>query len=372
MPLMIGLMSGTSADGVTAALVEVRRTPRFAVRTRAWLDRPYPAGLRRRVLAARFGSIPELARLDMELGERFAAAALALLAHARVPARAIAAIGSHGQTVFHDPGRATLQIGAAAVIAERTGLTVVADFRPRDIAAGGQGAPLVPYVDGLLFARAGRRRVALNLGGIANVSVVGGDPAAVCAFDTGPANGLMDAAMRLGGGGRASCDRGGRRAARGRVSEKHLRRLLRHPYLRRPPPKSTGPETFGEELVRPLLAQLSLEDALATLCEFTAASVADALARFVRPEGEFDEVIAGGGGCLNPELMRRLARALAPAALTTCERYGIPVHAKEAVAFAVLAAETLRGRPSNLPSATGARRAVVLGAITPGGPIRGR
>lgn len=364
---IVGLMSGTSADGVTAALVDVRGSGSgLSVRTLAWADTAFPPGLRRRVLQARAGTVADLARLDMELGAVFAAAAERLLRRRGVRAGSVDAIGSHGQTVFHDPRHASLQIGEAAVIAERTGLPVVSDFRPRDVAAGGEGAPLVPYVDFLLFGRAGRRRVLLNLGGIANVTVVGGRVEDVLAFDTGPGNVLLDAALRLGSGGRAACDRGGRHGARGVVSGKHLSRLLRHPYLRRRPPKSTGPETFGPEIARALLAELPLDDAAATLAEFTAQSVADACRRFVAPRGgPVDEVIASGGGCLNPDLMRRLAAALAPVPLRTSDDYGIPVHAKEAIAFAVLAAETLHGRPGNLPGATRARRRVVLGKITP-------
>lgn len=291
----------------------------------------------------------------------------------------VALIGSHGQTIQHLPqpaalaGRriaATLQIGEPCVIAERTGVTTVADFRPRDMACGGQGAPLVPYVDYLLLRHRRRGRLVLNLGGIANFTWL--PPACraadVLAFDTGPGNMLLDALVGLLTRGCRTYDRDGAMAARGCVSQPLLRSLLRHPYLRRRPPKSTGRETFGVPFAERLLRESALppKDLLATVTAFTAASVRDAYDRFIRPLGRADEVIASGGGCHNRTLMRRLADAFASIPVRTSDDFGIPVDAKEAMAFAILAHETIVGRPGNLPSATGERRAVLLGKIVPG------
>ncbi|HPD14939.1 MAG TPA: anhydro-N-acetylmuramic acid kinase [Planctomycetota bacterium] len=375
--LVIGLMSGTSYDGIAAALVAVRGAG-LATRAelRAFETYPYPPAVRRLVAAASApptGTVDLVCRANFVLGERFAEAAVRIARRARVALGRVALIGSHGQTIHHLPAASppsTLQIGEPAVIAERTGVTTVADFRPRDVAAGGQGAPLVPYVDYLLLRHRTRGRLVLNIGGIANFTHLppACRPSDVLAFDTGPGNMLLDALVGLLTRGRRTFDRDGALAARGAVSQPLLRRLLRHPYLRREPPKSTGRETFGVPFAERLLRAggLAPEDLLATVTAFTAASIADAHRRFVAPRGRVDEVIASGGGCHNRTLMRRLAETFAPVPVRLSDDFGIPADAKEAMAFAILAHETMAGRPGNLPSATGAARPVVLGKIVPG------
>jgi anhydro-N-acetylmuramic acid kinase len=347
--IAVGMMSGTSADGVSVAAIRVGRPLKFlAYRTFA-----YPKDLRDRVLRARELRTPELSALHGELGRFFAACAKRFIGRGRADV-----IGSHGQTVWHEPGHHTLQLGEAAHIAEATGVPTVCDFRPADIAAGGQGAPLVPYFDRYVFGV--RQAATLNLGGIANLTVLSKRP---LGFDTGPGNCLIDEAMRLAFG--RPFDRDGRVAASGRIDRTLLARLD-HPYFRRPPPKSTGRELFSRDF---LLERCGRElrrrpaDLLATLTFFTARTVAEAIARFVKTP--LQEVIVSGGGLLNRTLMKQLEWTLWPAVPRPVTVYGIPPLAKEPAAFALLAAETLRGRAGNLPSVTGARRAVVLGKILP-------
>jgi anhydro-N-acetylmuramic acid kinase len=382
--LVIGLMSGTSYDGVDAALVAIRGGG-LATRIEllAFESRPYPPAVRRliaEVSAPPGGTVDKVCLANMLLGELFAEAALAVAKRGGVPIGRVYLIGSHGQTIHHLPelstvaGRrvaGTLQIAEPSVIAERTGVTTVADFRPRDMACSGQGAPLVPTVDYLLFRHRTRGRLLLNLGGIANVTHLppACRPDQVLAFDTGPGNMLLDALAAHLTHGRQSLDRDGELAAGGRVDEVLLRRLLRHPYLRRPPPKSTGRETFGAPFLRKLLIEgldASPANLLATATAFTAASVHGAYVRFLRRRGAAAEVIASGGGCHNRTLMTRLAECFAPIPVLTTDAFGVPVDAKEAIAFAILAHETMAGRPGNLPSATGARRPAILGKIIPG------
>jgi anhydro-N-acetylmuramic acid kinase len=285
-------------------------------------------------------------------------------------------IGCHGQTIYHQgdavkflghPISTTLQIGEAAVIAERTGIPVVSDFRSRDIAAGGQGAPLVPYVDYLLFRHRKRGRVALNIGGIANFTAIpaGAAPEQVIAFDTGPGNMVVDALAAEFTKGRQRYDRDGRIAARGKLDRALLDRLLADRYYTRQPPKSAGREQYGVEFVRSLKASgRELPDLIATATALTAATIARAVEGIVKPRMRVDDVIASGGGVHNRQLMAYLQAFLPAINITTTDAYGINPDAKEAIAFAVLARETLRGRASNLPSATGARRPVILGKLT--------
>ncbi len=376
---VIGLMSGTSADGIDAALVDVHA---HRVEVLALASRPYPPTVRSAVLqlaTAETLRLDDLCRWNVALGERFAAAALAAIATAGVPHDSVDLIGSHGQTVRHLPRphrtggyavRATLQIAAPAVIAERTRLPVVADFRPRDQAAEGEGAPLVPFADHWLYAHGTRTRAVLNIGGIANVTFLpaGGGLASVLAFDTGPGNMVLDRLMHVLSNGRQRYDRNGALAARGTVCEPLLRELLRHPFLRRRPPKSTGREDFGTACTDALLARggalgLSDADVMATAAGWTAGSVAEAFRRFA--PAPVDEVILCGGGARNATLTGMLAERLAPARLTTTEEYGLAIEAKEAVSFAILAAATVRGVPNNVPTATGAKRSVILGSLTP-------
>lgn len=371
--LAVGLMSGTSADGVDAALVRItpRRGGAPAVATLAALTVPYDAAFRRRLLALPDVTVRELARLHVELGERFAAATRAVLARARVPAARVAFVASHGHTAVHLPrrggGGATLQVGDPALLAERTGLEVVADFRPRDVAAGGEGAPLVPFADRLLLARPGRVVAAQNVGGIANVTALGpGD--ALVAFDTGPGMMAVDLAVAAATGGRARYDAGGRLAAAGRVDEALLADLLAHPYFRRRPPKSTGRERFGAPFVAPLLRRArgaaARRDLVATLTAFTAATIADAYRRFLPP---VDLCVVSGGGARNRTLLRDLAARLPGTEVVRSDAVGVDPDFKEAVAFALLGWAHRRGVPNTVPAATGARRAVVGGARWPRG-----
>lgn len=358
--LALGLMSGTSADGISAAVIRVRdrRVALLAYRTFR-----YPRALRERVLSAGRGEArtAELSALNVELGRAFARAARRLLGRGTVDV-----IGSHGQTVWHQPARHTLQLGEGAVIAAETGVTTVCDFRPADVAAGGQGAPLVPYFDWYVFG--GRPAVLLNLGGIANVTVPGRTLARTAGFDTGPGNCLIDEAMALAY--RRDYDAGGRVAASGKIDLRLLRKLD-HPYFRKPPPKSTGREMFGREF---LLERCGKElrarpaDVVATLTFFTARTVADALGRFVRKP--FQEVIVSGGGVYNRTLAGHLDWMVWPAAARPIEVFGFHPLAKEPAAFALLAAEAVRGRAANVPSSTGARRPAVLGKIVPGANYR--
>jgi anhydro-N-acetylmuramic acid kinase len=342
-------MSGTSADGVSAALVRIG--PGRAIRVLRHFTDPFTRAEQARILSLRDATIAELSEANFALGRKFAAAAKRVMRGARPRV-----IGSHGQTVWHAPGRHTLQIGEPSIIAEETGVDVVADFRPRDIAAGGQGAPLVPFFDEFVFGRS-TRRVALNIGGIANVTVLG---SSTIAFDTGPGNCLIDDAVRRMTKGRETFDRDGRHARAGRIDGKLLARLLDHPYFRRRPPKSTGRELFGPGY----RAGRPTADAIATLTIFTAQTISEAIRPFAPVE-----VIVSGGGALNPVLMAHLEWLLSPARVVTSEVYGLPVLAKECAAFALLAARAIAGLPNTVASATGARRAVVAGKIIPG---RGR
>ena len=386
---VIGLMSGTSADGVDAALVEIGTAgDRPSVRLVACETVPYPPGLRERILAlASGGGTEEVCHLNAYLGELFAEAAQQASRRAGVPLAEVDLVGSHGQTIHHLPSprqegdhlvRSTLQIGEAAVIAERTGITTVADFRPRDLAAGGEGAPLTPLVHHLLFSHPDRGRAILNLGGIANVTILpaGGDSSTVTGFDTGPGNVLLDEFVRATALSTKGYDEDGRLAAAGRVQPALLDELLTHPFVRRPPPKSTGRETFGPGFVRQYRGRLetsgtSALDGLATLAAFTAEAVAWNLREFVSPKVEVGEVLVAGGGSQNGFLMRQLAAALPGRTVMASDAVGFPAHAIEAVTFACLAYLTATGRPGNLPAVTGAQGPRVLGCIVPGRGFRG-
>jgi anhydro-N-acetylmuramic acid kinase len=376
-------MSGTSADGIDAVVAEIAGSGRqLRARVLAHAHQPFSLAMRRRILhVCLHGTVAEICELNFALGEHFARAALAAIRRAKRKPGDIAAIGSHGQTIHHLPNArtpSTLQIGEPAVIAERTGITTVADFRVRDMAAGGQGAPLVPYADWALFTDKTRPRIVQNIGGIGNLTFL--PPRAkldeVIAFDTGPGNMVMDALVTALTRGRQTFDRDGRWAARGHVSEKLLAELMAHPFLQRRPPKTTGREEFGEVFLRGMLAsarrlRLRPEDMVATATAFTAASIADAYRRFVFPKLKADErgslqIILGGGGAKNPTLREMLAHRIGVGTLFTHEDFGIANAAKEALAFAILAHETLLGNPGNVPTATGARRATVLGKIVPG------
>ncbi len=374
-------MSGTSADGVDAALVDVRGTGHdLKITLKAFRTFPYPVAFRERLLQVMTGgTVEDVCHLNAALGEWFARAALKVLKAAGVSPRRVELIGSHGQTLHHlpkprrepviGPIRSTLQVGAPAVIAERTGITTVADFRSRDLSAGGEGAPLTPYLHYLLFRHPSRARAVVNIGGICNLTYLpaGGELQAVRAFDTGPGNMVVDGVVRHVTGGRHQFDRSGRLARAGKVDEGLLRRLLQHPFLRRRPPKSTGREEFGERFIDRFvllarLAGLSDADLAATATAFTARTIADAQKFLPR---RVAEVFISGGGARNPTLMRMLQDAIGTP-VHPVEALGWDGRALEAVAFAVFSYQHARGVPCNLPQVTGARRTVVLGTITPG------
>lgn len=382
---VVGLMSGTSLDGIDAALLEVQGDSVESLRWAmpAFHTRPYSDQERAVVQGAiEGGDAAALCRLHGVIGEWFAAATLELLESAGVEPAAVSAVGSHGQTVWHIPpvngGRGfTLQLGDPATVAERTGIPVVSDLRARDLAAGGHGAPLVPWADRVLLSRPGVARALQNLGGMGNVAWIpprGSDEATV-AFDTGPGVVLLDAAAREATEGEWSFDREGELAAAGSVDRALLDRLLADPFFRLPPPRSTGREHFGPGLVRSLAAERGLRagrpregwpDLLATLVALTATSVADAYARWLAPR-PLDEVVLAGGGARNPALVAALRQALHPLPVHTgSEALGIDPDAKEAAAFALLAWAHLMGIPGNVPEATGSAGPRVLGSLTPG------
>ncbi|RUL70562.1 anhydro-N-acetylmuramic acid kinase [Dyella choica] len=361
--LYIGLISGTSADGIDAALVRFDQDqPRLVhALTHAW-----PDALRAQILRVAQDEttldLDAFGRLDVAIGQTFAEAVTALLAQSQTPASKVRAVGSHGQTIRHRPTGAqpfTLQIGNASVIAEHGGIDVVADFRSADVAAGGQGAPLLPAVHAMLLNTPDRTRVVLNLGGIANITVLAAD-GLVFGFDTGPANGLMDAwcLRHLG----EAFDRDGAFAASGRVDERLLATLLDDHYFALPPPKSTGREHFhlGWLDARLHAVSASPADVQATLLEFTARSIATAIDTYAKDAAD---VLLCGGGVHNPVLAHRLQELLQPRELGSTARYGVDPDYLEATAFAWLARQRLLGLPGNLPAVTGARGARVLGAV---------
>lgn len=380
-------MSGTSADGIDAALVEARRVgPRPDVKLLAFSNFPYPEELRQAIFALfspKTGTVDRICHMNFVLGEAFAEAACRVVESAGLSMDSVDLIGCAGQTIYHQPEpipfgskalRSTLQIGEACVIAERTGVTTVSNFRARDIAAGGQGAPLVALADHLLFHEDGRTRVIQNIGGIANATVLprGGRLEDVTAFDTGPGNMVIDALAGFVSGGRMRCDQDGTLAAMGAVDAELLAELMAHPFLAKRPPKTTGREQFGEAFARQVYERglargLPAEGIVATATAFTAEAIALHLRRFVQDVwGPIDEVIVTGGGSYNPTLMRMLAARLDPVPVRRLEDIGGNSDAKEAVAFAILAYWTALGLPGNVPAATGARHPVILGQITPG------
>jgi len=372
----VGLMAGTSLDGIDAALVRIEGAgDAIRVETLATHYQPYTpderAGLMRLLES---GNLADLCAWDAYLGERFAQAALAVIQRAAPPR--VDFVGSHGQTVWHAPDARlldmptpnTLQIGQPDVIAARVGVPVVADFRTRDMAYGGQGAPLVPIVDWLLLRSDTEARAALNLGGMANLTVLpaGCAPDALRAFDTGPANALIDLAVQEGTGGVQPYDRDGARADAGAVHPPLLEWLLAHPYFQQPPPKSTGREMFGHALLNAIHTQfphLPLPTLIATLTELTAATIADALRKWVLPDCPVQRVIVSGGGLHNRALMRRLTARLPDIAFESSAAYGIDPDFKEAVAFAVLADRFLQGLPATYPSTTGVRQPTLAGKL---------
>lgn len=395
-----GVMSGTSADGINVALIRIRdgkasdsyqasdssarvrgrERPRHTIKLLGHAEYSYPSKVRAAILAAmnaECAAVADLARLSFLLGELYSEAALATQRKFRIKAELV---GCHGQTLYHQGdartflGRkvaATWQTGEAAIIAERVGVPVVSDFRPADMAAGGKGAPFVPYLDFLFFADPKIGRIAQNIGGIANLTAIpaGRSASRVVAFDTGPGNMVIDAVTDALFG--QAFDREGKIAASGIVLEPVIKQVLRRTFFRTQPPKTAGREEFGREFVREFLQQCQRfrkEDVVATATALTARSVGDAVRRFVtqKPNHSFREMVISGGGTRNSTLVAMLAETLAPLGiqLRFSDEFGLPSEAKEAVAFAVLAYETWNRRPSNVPSATGAKKAKVLGKIS--------
>ena len=374
--IVVGLISGTSADGIEAVAARLEGAPpELRWQLLAHRSLPYPPELRAELVACfrpAAGTVDRLCALNFAIGRAFGGAALRVIEAAGLEPGQVDLIGSHGQTLWHiadGPDASTLQLGEPAVIAEITGRPVASNFRTRDMAAGGQGAPLAAYPDTFFLRHPRLVRAVQNIGGIGNVTYVPPKPGGEMAFDTGPGNLLMDDAAQRASGGALTFDQDGRLAASGQVHPGLLAELMEEPYLRMPPPKTTGRELFGEQYgaqvwQRAQALGLPAEDILATVTAFTARSIAQAYGDFLPSMP--DEVILGGGGARNPALVAMLRDELAPAVISSVDDVGLPSEAKEALYFAVLAYETWHGRPGNLPSATGAARPVVLGSITPG------
>ncbi|MFC1781614.1 anhydro-N-acetylmuramic acid kinase [Planctomycetota bacterium] len=374
-----GLMSGTSADGVDVALADISES---SVELKAFDTFAYPAKLQKaifRLFQEETARLDDICHYNFVLGEVFAESLIKLCKNKDIFLDSIDLVGSHGQTIFHNPKgtrygnkivRSTLQIAEPSVIAQRTGITTIADFRPRDMAAGGQGAPLVSFTDYILFHHKHRSRAVQNIGGIANVTYLPGDCSIseVKAFDTGPGNMIIDEFVRRLSSGKSKYDRGGKLASRGSLNEPLLKEMLQHPYFRRRPPKTTGREEFGAQYCDILFKKMkkgsiSNEDMLVTATAFTAESIAQAYRRFLPAVP--DEVILCGGGSHNITLVKFLRHRLGVATILTTDEFGINSDAKEAVSFAVLAYMTLKGRANNVPAATGAGQPVILGKIIP-------
>ncbi|MBB6694644.1 anhydro-N-acetylmuramic acid kinase [Cohnella xylanilytica] len=382
----VGLMSGTSVDGIDAAVAEISEDEGGRVRARllSFENKPYPAPVREeifRLFEPREATVDRVGRMNALLGELYAEAALSAIAAAGLEPGDIAVVGSHGQTIYHSPEpqnaegyelRYTVQIGEGSVIAARTGIPCVTDFRAADMAVGGQGAPLVPFTEYLLYREEMRTLLLQNIGGIGNITVLpaGCAPEEVIAFDTGPGNMLIDGLVSRFCPGKAM-DEGGAIARSGSMDEALLEALQQEPYYRLPPPKSTGRELFGAAYVDKLLDMgrergLRPEDLIATATQLTAWSIGDAYRRFVLPRHPAEAMIVGGGGSYNPALLDGLKRELEPMGVRvlTQEEAGHHSDAKEAVAFALLGLCALDGRTGNLPSVTGASRPVVLGKLS--------
>jgi anhydro-N-acetylmuramic acid kinase len=415
--LVLGMMSGTSADGIDTAIVKIfGAPPNTKIKLLGHVKQDFPAPIRKEILrvAEQQPITPgEFSHLHARLGQLYAAAALAACKKLKIAPGKIDLIGNHGQTIFHQgtprtflgaKTASTLQIGDGAVIAALTGLSTVSDFRPADMALGGQGAPLVPFADYVLYRHKKLARVSLNIGGIANLTVIPANakPSQVFAFDTGPGNMLIDALVSHFSKGRQRFDQNSRLAIRGRLNRRVLLELLQDSYFKLLPPKSTGREYFGVAYVQKILTlgrrhRATPNDLIRTVTIFTALSIAEALHRFVLPKTRIDQLVVSGGGAKNPLLMAQLTALLdfspagvphtAPAfggtrigprssrspgargrfssiEVLPSDRFNIPSEAKEALAFALLAYETFHQRPSNIPSATGAKKSAILGKIS--------
>ncbi|HUU50080.1 MAG TPA: anhydro-N-acetylmuramic acid kinase AnmK [Nitrospinota bacterium] len=383
---VIGLVSGTSADGVDAAIVNIKG---FGLNSKVKLvdfqTFPYPAKIKKEILKA---SSPDSSRVDQIcslnflLGKVFAGAALKIIKKSKMKKRDIALIGSHGQTIYHMPHQSskknaktpsTLQIGEPSIIAEMTGITTVSDFRPRDIAAGGMGAPLTPYVHYLLFRNKKETRAVHNIGGISNVTVIpdNNDIDKVIAFDTGPGNMAIDGIISKLTRNHKKYDEMGEWASKGKVDKRLFDILMNHPYITKPPPKSTGREEFGNHFIDRILKiaekyNISDNDLISTVTAFTSDSIILNYKLFVLPRFNLSRIIFGGGGTKNLTLLSWLKKGLAPLSIHTMEDYHYSSDALEAMAFGILANETISGIPNNLPLVTGAKKKTILGKIVPG------
>jgi len=368
---IIGLMSGTSHDGVDVALVEIRPTSfkdNLKTKLIKHLHIPYKRQIRDKISTAFNGNTEHICRLNFELGEIFAKTVLSLTEISGYNKKDIDAVASHGQTIYHIPPKkgkrgSTLQIGEPSVIAERTGILTISDFRTRDMAVGGQGAPLVPIADYLLFKKRNWVRAVVNIGGISNVTIVKERLDDTIGFDTGPGNSLMDEAVRFYSKGRLLFDKDGVIACRGRINKALLNRLLASPYFKKRPPKSTGRETFGSDLIKGIFKRykLPIEDMLSTLAHLTAITIRDSIIPF-KP----DEVILTGGGVKNIFLMSIINKLFSDIDISVkkISDYGMPVEAKEALSFAIIGYRTLNMQAGNIPLVTGAKHSVILGKIT--------
>lgn len=376
---VIGLMSGTSLDGVDVALVEIsERHVIPLIVLKKFETFPFPARIREQIFrwcSSEKGIASEMCRLHFELGEIFADAVLKFTKMHHLKLSEIDLIGSHGQTISHGRG-ATLQIGEAAVIAEKTGITTVSDFRAADVAAGGEGAPLAPYLHYLLFHHLGYGMAVQNIGGMSNLTYLqkgekGGRLQDMIAFDTGPGNVLIDEVVRQLTKKRKQYDEEGRLAARGTVNGSLLKKLLRHPFILKSPPKSTGREEFGTRLALQILKEakarhLKSHDIVATVTAFTAHSIAENYKKFILPKFQLKEIVIGGGGARNKTLYSMIQRLLPSVQLKRFEDYHLNSDAIEAMAFAVLAYEAVHGEALNLRSVTGALHPMILGKVSPG------
>jgi len=395
-------MSGTSADGIDACLVEISGNDiHTKINVLAFETYPYDEFTRTAILDTcnpETGTVDKVCQLNFHLGKLFANAAKSIANKAQIAIQDIDLVGSHGQTIYHLPNqatikktearsnnfkgetwdlphiRSTLQIGEPSVIAQETGVTTVADFRPRDMAAGGQGAPLVPYVDFLLFRDKEKGRSLQNIGGIANVTILPKNCGIndVIAFDTGPGNMIIDRITELVTNNTQHFDEGGKLAERGKIHDSLLAALLAHPYLSKPPPKTTGREEFGISFADNLYKDATHSgikdlDILATVTTFTARTIADSYKQWILPKHHLSEVILSGGGSHNDTLIKFLRQYLEPTIqIHSINKFSISPNTKEALAFAILANETISYNPNNIPSATGAREAVIMGKIIPG------
>ena len=383
---VVGMMSGTSVDGVDAAVVEIGGSAgEPQVKLLAFENRPYPPAVREQIFALfrpETATVDKVGYMNFLLGELYAQSALSAIRKAGLRPEDIDVIGSHGQTIWHEPSpcgkdgypiRYTVQIGEGSVIAARTGIPTVSDFRVADMAVGGQGAPLVPFSEYLLYRREKETILLQNIGGIGNMTVLpaAAKPEEVYAFDTGPGNMIIDAVVTALSEGRRTFDEGGRLGAGGRVDPELLAQLQQEPYYTRPLPKTTGRELFGEQYTARILEwrrthPLSDADLVATVTDLTAWSIVDAYERYVHQRYHASEIVVGGGGSYNQTLLGFLKRRFAPrgVAVRTQEDLGWSSDAKEAVAFALLADCCVRERPNTLPSVTGAREAAVMGKLS--------